>query len=314
MSEVVHLQYQRLLVLGLLLAIACGVELALGLRLLRARRRQQPLPRGAALVFGGLLLLGLGGLADSLLLEPDWLQLTHFAVRTPRMPPRSHLRIIHLSDLHVEGWTRALEQLPEEINRLEPDLLIFTGDSLNSAQGLPVLHELLSRIHTRLGRFAVRGNHDVEIWNQLDVFGEGAARELRGEPLVLETPAGPLVLCGAPYGQPERLAECLQAHPDGLRIVAYHTPDEVEALAPLGPELYLAGHTHGGQVRMPFYGALITFSRFDKKYEMGWHTVDSTVLFVSRGVGFEPHLPRIRFLCRPEIAVIELLPPEDPPR
>jgi uncharacterized protein len=69
----------------------------------------------------------------------------------------------------------------------------------------------------------------------------------------------------------------------------------------------LAGHTHGGQVRMPFYGALLTMSRFDKKYEMGLHTVSGTSLFVSRGIGFEPRMPRIRFFCRPEIAVIDVV-------
>jgi predicted MPP superfamily phosphohydrolase len=115
------------------------------------------------------------------------------------------------------------------------------------------------------------------------------------------------VLCGAPYDEPERIAECLRANPEGFRLVAYHTPDLVEELAPLEPDLYLAGHTHGGQVRMPFYGALLTMSRFDKKYEMGLHTVGGTSLFVSRGIGFEPRMPRIRFLCRPEIAVIDVV-------
>lgn len=82
-------------------------------------------------------------------------------------------------------------------------------------------------------------------------------------------------------------------------------PDLVEDLT--GADLYLAGHTHGGQVRVPGYGALVTFSRFDKKYEMGRYDVNGTALYVHRGVGFEPGLPKVRFLCRPEIAVFDLV-------
>lgn len=226
-------------------------------------------------------------------------------MKTARLPAGSRLRVVHLSDLHVEGWTRALERLPDEVNALQPDLLVYTGDSLNSKEGLPVLREVLSRIQTRSGRFAVQGNHDTMLWSGLDLFGGGAARELRGEPE--RTEDGRVVLCGTPYDAPKRLAECLRAPGKGVRIAAYHTPDLVEDVAPLGPDLYLAGHTHGGQVRMPFYGAILTMSRFDKKYEMGLYKVGATSIFVSRGIGFEPGLPRIRFLCRPEIAIIDLV-------
>ncbi|MFL5318701.1 MAG: metallophosphoesterase, partial [Myxococcaceae bacterium] len=95
--------------------------------------------------------------------------------------------------------------------------------------------------------------------------------------------------------------------PDRYRIVVLHTPDDVEHAAERKPDLYLAGHTHGGQVRIPLYGAVITESAFDKKYEMGEYRVQETTLFVSRGVGVEPGMPRIRFDCRPEIAVIDLI-------
>lgn len=90
-------------------------------------------------------------------------------------------------------------------------------------------------------------------------------------------------------------------------LTAYHTPDPVEALPP-GVDLYLAGHTHGGQVRLPFYGALITMSRFDKRYEMGRYEVNGTTLYVNRGIGSEGDgLGRARLLARPEITVIDLM-------
>ncbi|QRN96768.1 metallophosphoesterase family protein [Archangium violaceum] len=308
MNEAFKAQEQRFVLLAFLIAIVCSGGLFLGVKLLLAKLRKRPVSRGtrrAAVLFIGLLLIGVGCFVYALTIEADWLQVTRVEVRTPRLPAGNTLRIVHLSDLHVDGWTRALSRLPDEVNALQPDLLVFTGDSLNSEAGLPVLREVLSRIQTRYGRFAVQGNHDVSLWRGLDLFGGGVAEELRSE--ALRTAEGRLVLCGAPYGAPGAVASCLRDNTEGFRLVAYHTPDLVEDLAPLGPDLYLAGHTHGGQVRLPFYGAVLTMSRFDKKYEMGRYEVGQTTLFVSRGVGVEPHAPRIRFLCRPEIAVIDLV-------
>jgi predicted MPP superfamily phosphohydrolase len=73
-------------------------------------------------------------------------------------------------------------------------------------------------------------------------------------------------------------------------------------------DLYLAGHTHGGQIALPFYGALITYSRYDKKYEAGLYREGSTTLYVNRGLGLahEP-MPEARFWARPEVTVIDLV-------
>ena len=78
----------------------------------------------------------------------------------------------------------------------------------------------------------------------------------------------------------------------------------------LNVDLYLCGHTHGGQIAMPFYGALITMSKFGKKYEAGMYTVGDTILYVNRGIGMDGGpAPRVRFLARPEITVFEIHPP-----
>ncbi|MHC4240332.1 MAG: hypothetical protein ACYSUC_11380 [Planctomycetota bacterium] len=76
----------------------------------------------------------------------------------------------------------------------------------------------------------------------------------------------------------------------------------------LNVDLYLAGHTHGGQIALPFYGALITLSKFGKKYESGMHKVDDTVLYVNRGIG--GHAWSMRFFARPEITVFDIGPAE----
>jgi predicted MPP superfamily phosphohydrolase len=239
--------------------------------------------------------------------EADWLQVTHHEVRTSKLKPGERIRIVHLTDLHVAGSTRALRELPALVNAQHPDLVIYTGDSLNAASGLPEFREVLGKLDAPGGRYAVKGNHDIWYWLHFDLFGGGVATELRGpEPLVVS--GGKVALCGAPYGDTRSVEACLRrAPPEAVSVLAYHTPDLVERVAPLGVELYLAGHTHGGQVRAPLYGAIVTFSDFGKRYEMGLYRVGGTALYVNRGIGFEPTLPRVRFLARPEIAVIDLV-------
>jgi hypothetical protein len=281
---------------------------AVGLGLSAAGRR--PMRRGERWVaYGAIGAVAVAFLCFlyALFVEADWLQVTHRELRTAKLKPGERIRIVQLSDLHVGNPTRALRELPALVNAQKPDLLVYTGDSLNAAAGLPLFRELLQQLNAPLGRYAVRGNHDTHLWHGADLFGGGVATELRGpDPLV--TADGRVALCGAPFGATRWLATCLGRAPkDAVTVLAYHTPDLVERVAPLGVDLYLAGHTHGGQVRAPLYGAIVTFSEYGKRYEMGPYRVGGTMLYVNRGIGFEPELPRVRFLARPEIAVIDLI-------
>ena len=100
---------------------------------------------------------------------------------------------------------------------------------------------------------------------------------------------------------------------DAFSVFLYHFPGLIEDVGDLNIDLYLAGHTHGGQIRLPFYGALVTLSRYGKKYEAGEYAVGDTILYVNRGIGMEGGLaPRVRFLCRPEITVFDIVPAKEP--
>lgn len=99
---------------------------------------------------------------------------------------------------------------------------------------------------------------------------------------------------------------------DATTIYLHHTPDAVEELLAREPgqrvDLFLCGHTHGGQVCLPFWGAIVTFSRQHKKYERGLYRVGDVSMYVNRGVGLEGGaVPRLRFLSRPEVVVIDLV-------
>lgn len=300
-----------------LFAAAVAMVTALGLvgllALVLAKRGKRPISSWERrIAWGSLWSLATGVLCVlyGLFIEADWVEVTRVRIETPKLPAGMSLRLVHLSDLHVDGPTRALDKLPALVNAEKPHLVVFTGDTLNSERGLALARKLFEELEAPRGVYAVRGNHDVWYWQHLDLFGDGVAHELRGaEPLPLL--GGALALCGATYGVTGHLEECLRRAGSTFKLVAYHTPDLVEDLAghadaAVRPDLYLAGHTHGGQVRLPFYGALVTLSKFDKKYEAGRYQVGDTTLYVSRGIGFEPSGPRARFLTRPEVTVIDL--------
>ena len=241
-----------------------------------------------------------------LFIEADWLEVTRITVETPKWPRGKVLRVAHLSDLHVDSRTRALSRIADVLRDEKIDLIVFSGDSLNSADAAPLFRSVLGGLPARLGRVAVRGNHDVYRWGKVDLFGGGVATELISDaPLLFEE--GSLAICGAPFGALDGVEGCLKsAPPEAFLLFLYHSPDLVEALQPQ-PDLYLTGHTHGGQVAMPVYGALITMSNFDKRYEAGRYQVGKTTLYVNRGIGFEPRMPKVRFFARPEVTIIELV-------
>ena len=159
--------------------------------------------------------------------------------------------------------------------------------------------------------WAVRGNWDVWYWSDVDLFGGTGVHELaaRGETIDVR---GQRVFVGGVAVEREHLVSQVlaEAPRDAYRIFLHHYPDAIEAAAQAGADLYLAGHTHGGQIALPFYGALVTFSRYGKRFEAGRYRVGATDMYVSRGIGMEGgSMPRVRFGARPELAIIDVIGP-----
>jgi predicted MPP superfamily phosphohydrolase len=120
----------------------------------------------------------------------------------------------------------------------------------------------------------------------------------------------PIWVAGVPYDAENQTEQALAPIPEvDFSILLYHTPDEIEAVAGRGVDLYCAGHIHGGQIALPFYGALVTLSKHGKRFEAGLYHVGKTSLYVNRGIGMEGgRMPRVRFCSRPEVTVIEVGP------
>jgi uncharacterized protein len=294
------------------LLAACAVARALLRRVGWVEKPSRAAARAERVV---LVLAGVGLVcfAYGYFVEPFWPQVTHVRLESAKLAGATRpLRVVHISDLHCDPRPRLEERLPDIIAAERPDFIVFTGDSVNSPEGLPVLRKLLPRLAAIAPTFAVRGNWDVGYWGREELFEGTGVRELNGEAARVEAAGATVWVAGAAFASTDKIAGALKSVPPGaFTILLYHTPDEIlDVAATHKVDLYCAGHTHGGQVALPFYGALVTLSKFGKRYESGLHREGDTWLYVNRGIGMEGDpAPRVRFLARPEITVIELAPP-----
>jgi hypothetical protein len=219
----------------------------------------------------------------------------------------------------VERITRREQTLIEHVNALDADYILLTGDYINfsyigEARATADARQVLGALRARDGIYAVRGTHQVDPNALLPVLFDGLPiRWLRNEHIVVGRDGVQIALVGVTCSRERRidtpaLDRALTGLPDGLfRVLLYHMPDLATEAQARGIDLYLAGHTHGGQIRLPLYGALVTGTHVGKKYEMGLYHIQDMTMYVNRGVGMEGKAaPRARFLCPPEIVCIDV--------
>jgi predicted MPP superfamily phosphohydrolase len=302
-----------------LLAIAggYGLEIVLWARYIVARVHHQA---GTGEVFSGpavvLHVIAGAGIVCFLyarFVAPYRLEVNQMTIRTAKLRDTG-FRIVQISDLHCDDKPGNEERAIEIINQLKPDVIVATGDYLNRASALPRLRDTLRRIEAPLGKFAIRGSFEVGRWFRLDLLDHTGFRLLEQDTVAVRKVDDVLDVCGLSVDRPEACRDLLRgAGSDRFRIFLFHTPDLIEDVNGLGVDLYLCGHTHGGQVALPWYGAIITLSKFGKKYESGLYRLGGTTLYVNRGLGLErAPAPQVRFFARPEIAVFDIVPENSP--
>ncbi|MCS7283882.1 MAG: metallophosphoesterase [Anaerolineae bacterium] len=254
--------------------------------------------------------------------EPFRLTVTPLEIPSPKLQSGEPLRILHLSDIHFEGWTPREHHLLETARALSPDLIFLTGDYLNLSSvdndtAREGARDLLTQLASIAPTYAVIGSPPVDrpdivpaIFAGLPIawlIDEIADVEIKGHHLRLIG-----VRCTADHRRDgERLRRLWDETKSGeglaFRILLYHSPDLFPLAAELGIDLHLAGHTHGGQLRLPLFGAIFTSSAFWKRYEAGLYKGGESILYVSRGIGVEGKgAPRARFLAPPEIVLVTL--------
>ncbi len=299
----------------LFLAVVVTVYLAAVVLLVRAVRRRARRAAGLARrerwarrIAFPLAIVGVLCMAYGRFVEPYWLDVTHHRIVSSKLPPGTPpIRIVHVSDFHSDSTARLEERLPDVIAEQKPDLVVFTGDAANSPDGLPTFKRCLTRIAAIAPTYAVKGNWDLRRWAPPDLFEGTGARGLDAE-AVTATVRGVEFWIGGVWDWHQLDFVLPQAPDDRFSILLYHYPVGAYKVAEHGIDLYCCGHTHGGQVALHFYGALITLSHYGKRFEAGRYDVEDTTLYVNRGIGMEGSMPRVRFCARPEVAVFDLVP------
>ncbi len=231
-------------------------------------------------------------------------------------------RIIQISDIHLDEYTEPffLERIVRHVNTLTPDLVLLTGDfithgSLTFIAGRHAIHRCAEIITTLTAplRYGILGNHDVaygaaEVTRALTAHGTPV---LVNRHLPVERNGARLWLCGVddPGTSHPDLDLAIPSQPDGPVLLMAHEPDYADDVVahPRGHlvDLMLAGHSHGGQIRLPFLGPLV-LPPMAEKYPEGYYRFNQMQLYVNRGIG-TVGLP-FRLNCPPEITVITLNP------
>jgi hypothetical protein len=266
---------------------------------------------------GGTLLLIYG-----FAIEPNRVQLTHQRLLTRRWRGERALRLLHFGDLHLESVSHRERALVDIARAAAPDMIVISGDFLSYSNvgdrhARELVRGVLQQLSAPLGVFAVSGTPLVDLDDDLpELFRGTPVRWLRDEGITLRHDSGEFELIGLscthkPFLDSPRLARLIPQPNQRLTILLYHTPDLAPDAARLGVDLQLSGHTHGGQVRLPWFGALYPSSLYGKRFEVGRHELGRMTLYVTRGLGMEGKgAPRVRFLCRPEMTLWEISRPE----
>jgi predicted MPP superfamily phosphohydrolase len=251
----------------------------------------------------------------------------------PRLPPAlDGLAIVHLSDLHYTGriGKAYFEEVMRRANDLQGDLVAITGDLVDKSCCIGWLTDTLCRLHAPHGVYFVLGNHDRRVdaarlrqiltsAGLIDLAGGPRTLHIRGQTILLAGnelpwfPASGTEFARIPPSAAGARSSAQAASQEGgilansatgqalrrpLKILLSHSPDQIQWARQRDFDLMLAGHTHGGQIRLPILGPLVAPSRYGVKYASGTFHEPPTVMHVSRGLsGLQP----IRWNCPPEL-------------
>ncbi|HYR29985.1 MAG TPA: metallophosphoesterase, partial [Thermoanaerobaculia bacterium] len=223
------------------------------------------------------------------------------------------------TDTHVASFMRRnlYRAVVEQAMAFDPDLVLLGGDFVTWERHIPLMAEvLLTDLKARDGVFAILGNHDY--WANPDkvvaTMSERGVRFIINRSVAIRRGDDAISLLGIDEvyrGTPD--LDAAFANVDGrLPILGVsHHPDIIDILDERKIDLLVCGHTHGGQIRFPFFGSIVVPSRHEQRYASGFSRAGSVLMYVSRGVGA---IPPLRVLCRPEVATFTLRCPTTSPK
>jgi predicted MPP superfamily phosphohydrolase len=278
-----------------------------------------------------VLTVGLACVLYGMVVERRWYRRRTYRLAVLPADASTTLTVLHLSDLHMVHGDRAKARF---LASLPPaDLTVVTGDFLGEPEAVERAVEVLRPLRGRLASYFVLGSNDLYApkplnyaWYFKRTKPKRKAVRGRGPELVamleadgwvdLDNRRASLPVDGTrlevvgmhdPHIQLADLRLLTRTQPDHVGLALVHSPDPAPELAAFGWNVILTGHTHGGQVRMPFVGALVTNSQLPTRLAMGLSMLPPAVMHVSPGLGTSKFAP-FRFLCRPEATILELVP------
>ncbi len=247
-------------------------------------------------------------------LEAKWCRVVRRTIEVPNLPgPFRGTTVALLADVHHGPFVPLsyIRHVVTITNALKPDIVMLAGDYVHRSSHYiaPGIAEL-GKLEARMGRFAVRGNHDNREFAPTTraALAEARLPDLNNTGVWLERRGTRLRIAGVAdlWTDDPNLALALgDATLDDAVLLLSHNPDFVESIRDPRVGLVLSGHTHGGQVVVPGFGAPIVPSRYGQKYLHGLVQGPCSQVFVTRGVG--TITPPVRFLCRPEVVLITLI-------
>ena len=274
-------------------------------------------------IIGMICLLFVSLLIYSFFVEPYDVRLSRVDVRIPDLPkPLEGVTICHISDTHTSQNGRLEEKLLQVLREVHPDLCVVTGDIGRKHRKPDAAIELISKYRAKYGVFAVFGNNDYRLTMPIDEF----ANKIRNTGVhLLENQHFSLYIKGQkmhiigvedPYrGLDDLDAAMSGTGADGFRILLAHSPDILKHIDKHKVDLILAGHTHGGQVKVPGIGPLWLHCRYHLGISDGYYSSEMlskklgtpvrTRMYVSRGIGSSTI--QARFRCPPEVSIIRLI-------
>lgn len=219
-------------------------------------------------------------------------------------------RVAFLTDTHVASFMRRgfYREVVAQTMQFNPDLVLLGGDFVSLRRHIPLMAEvLLTGLSARDGVYAVLGNHDY--WSDADsVIAAMTSRGVRfiiNRSLMIKRGEDRLALLGIDEvyrGEPD-IDAAFSGIPEHVpRLGLSHHPDIIDQID-RRIDLLLCGHTHGGQIRFPFFGSVVVPSKYESKYASGFRRTDNVLIYVSRGIGA---IPPLRILCKPEVATFVL--------
>lgn len=272
----------------------------------------RPMSRRHFLAWSGTAAAGLIGF-DAFWREPRGVVVEELVLPLSKIPPGREIRLVHLSDLHIRSFGRYYQDVAALAMKLQPEAILLTGDYLEKQRNIRGVLDFLELLQAPKGVFAVQGNW--EYWARVE--GENLRRHFAGKNVTLllnerqdlDLAGVPFSLLGIDYPSAADHLRQVQDHADCQRVnlLLSHVPAFDHELLDGRVDLILSGHTHGGQVRLPFLPPF-QLPRFSEPFVAGLYQVGEpqTPMYVSRGIGTSV-LP-VRFCCRPEVTLLRLIP------